>query len=464
MSESILLQPLFAVSEQLRRGEISSAELVELTLSRIERLNPRLHALIRVSPESARETARLLDAELRRGQWRGPLHGVPVTVKDILATKGQITTGGSQVLRHWVPDRDAVAVQRLREAGAVIVGKANLHEFAMGATTENPYYGNAKNPWNLDLIPGGSSGGSAVAVATGMGYASLGSDTAGSIRLPAAMCGIVGLKPTYDLVERDGCLPFSWSLDHVGPMARRVEDVRLLLDALVRPDHPRRPRPSGQERGDLSGLRIGLVRGYGFEAMDEEMAAVGLAALEVMTRLGARRVELELPHLAEAENALRTIAQAEAWAFHAPIYRRKPELYGADVRYRLQFGQQVTAEAYVNAQRMRRRFLQAVLEGMRQVDVWCLPTNIRPPFRIGSVPPEQAINNMFTLGRTPLANLLGFPALTIPVGFTRHGLPCGLQLIGPAYSDWKLLAIAKVIEEAIPSHQALIENRRYEAS
>lgn len=452
MSETLLT--LVDAAEQIKLKKISPRELVEHTLHRIRRLNPQLNAYITVREEEALEEAQKLEEEVMQGNIRGPLHGIPIAVKDNLQTRGTKTTSGSKIFAEWIPDEDATAVRKLKEAGAIIIGKANLHEFAMGATSENPHYGVIRNPWNLEKIPGGSSGGSAVAVAACLAYGALGTDTAGSIRLPAAMCGIAGIKPTYGLVSRHGCFPFSWSLDHVGPMARTVKDTAILLEVMAGYDEKDPSSCTGRydfgfrPRTDLRGVRLGLMRKYLFEDMDPAVEQVINGAVEHLKGLGAEIVFLELPGLDAALQSLKVIAQAEVYAVHEPLLEKFSDLYGEDVKFRFRFGRQLTASAYLNAQRIRRRFIAQASEALAGVDALVGPTNVRQPYTIGTVPPEEAINNMFTLGKTPLANILGFPALTIPCGFTSEGLPVGLQLIGRPFSEKQLFEIAHCYEQA----------------
>ncbi|NGM83918.1 Asp-tRNA(Asn)/Glu-tRNA(Gln) amidotransferase subunit GatA [Paenibacillus sp. 7124] len=455
MNESVHSLTLSALFPLIKDKQISPAWLTEQTLRRIESLEPGLRAFIRVLPEEAMEQARTLEAEAVQGRIRGPLHGIPVAVKDVLQTGGIPTTAGSKVLEHWIPDRDATAVARLKQAGAIVIGKANLHEFAMGATTENPHYGTTRNPWDRDKIAGGSSGGSAAALAAGMCFGALGTDTAGSIRLPSALCGTVGLKPTYGAVSRFGCVPFSWSLDHVGPMARTVEDTAILFESISGFDpkdaaSSRRPLAPGpiEKREDLKGFTLGLCREYFFEGMHPEIAGIVDRAMERLQSLGAEIREISLSRLSEAQGAARIIAQSEGYSFHKPMLQHASGQYSEDVRFRLEFGRQVSADDYLQAQKFRRKFIADTAAAMASVDALISPMNHNPPFPIGSVSPEQAIHNMFRLAKAPLANFLGFPALSVPCGFVEDRLPVGLQLIGKPFDDCKLLLIGDVYERS----------------
>lgn len=439
------------VAKGLRRKEISPVDLVEELLRTIRTLDPQFNAFITVIEEEARLQAKELEAELASGFVRGPLHGVPIAIKDNLQTKGILTTAGSKIFDRWIPDEDASVVKQLKQAGAIIIGKANLHEFAMGATNENPHYGNARNPWDVDRIPGGSSGGSAVAIASGMAFGAIGTDTAGSIRLPAAMCGIVGIKPTYGTVSSHGCVPFSWSLDHVGPMAKTVRDCAILLESIKGFDQT---MLKGEDSvhfallDSLKGLRIGVMEKYFMESLDIEVQELMQKAIQQLSQLGAEIIPIELESLDEGLNALRVIAQSEGFAFHQPILEKYSHDYGEDVQFRFQFGKSITAAQYVNAQRIRKSFVQKTLEIMKRVDVLIGPTNSKTPYMIGTVPPKEAINNMFTLGKTPLANILGFPALTVPCGFIQNKWPVGLQIIGKPYSEQLLFQIGDCYERS----------------
>ncbi|ARF17103.1 amidase [Sporosarcina ureae] len=467
MSE-LLFETIESVSSLIQKKKVSPVELTKLTLARINEYDPALTAFITVMEEDALIQAKVLENELQNGEIRGPLHGIPIAVKDLLQTEGVCTTGGSKIFQNWIPDEDATAVQRMKEAGAIIIGKANLHEFAMGATTENSHYGNTKNPWDMTKIPGGSSGGSAVATATGMAFGSIGTDTAGSVRLPAAMCGTVGFKPTYGLVSRHGGFPFSWSLDHVGPMTRTVKDAAIMLEAMkgydpkddssVKKNHVTYFKDSLK---NLKGITLGFYEPYMFSGIDPGVRHVIEQAFDQLKFLGAEIVPIELPGINEALNSLKTIAQSEVVSFHDPLLKKHGDLYGDDLKYRFQFGRDISATDYINAQRTRKSFVQNTMRQMSGIDGLIGPTNVQSPFEIGTMVPEQAISNMFTLGKTPLANILGFPALSVACGFTQSQLPVGLQIIGKPFSDKKILEIGDCYERSQQWVQALKMNRNY---
>jgi aspartyl-tRNA(Asn)/glutamyl-tRNA(Gln) amidotransferase subunit A len=444
----LLLSSISNVSQEIKEKSISPVELTEHLLRRIKKVDAYLHSYITVMEEEALAQAKQLEREIMEGKVRSPLHGVPIAIKDIIQTKGCKTTAGSKVFENWIPSKDAVVVKQLKHAGSIIIGKNNLHEFAMGATSENPHYGNVRNPWNAEKIPGGSSGGSAASVAAGLCYSSIGTDTAGSIRLPAAMCGVVGIKPTYGLVSTTGCLPFSWSLDHIGPLTRTVKDAAIMLEHLKDEKVSKKNQSFlfDKPMEDLEGVTIGICEEYLFEEISSEVQPVINQALEKLKQLGGRLVKVELTGLQQALNALKIIAQSEVLSFHRPLLQKYRELYGEDLQFRFQFGSEILAVDYVDAQRIRSQFIQSTIDTMKEIDVLVGPTNIRQPYNIGSVGPKEAISNMFTLGKTPLANILGFPALTIPCGVTKEQLPVGLQLIGKPWREKHLLQIGDCFE------------------
>ena len=410
----------------------------ELIPERIERLNPEMRAFITVIKD--------LSA------------GMPVSVKDLYDTKGVRTTAGSKVFADRIPDEDATAVRKLRDAGAVIIGKTNLHEFAYGVTSVNAHYGTPKNPWDKERVCGGSSGGSACAVALGMGNGSLGTDTGGSIRIPAALCGIVGLKPTYGRVSLHGVVPLSWSLDHAGPMARTVEEVTGLLQIVAGydPKDPYSsdvavPRYTDALTGSIEDIRAGIPKTYFYERMNPEVETAVRAALKTLEKLGARMVPVELPDVAGHQATWFQIAPPEAFAFHEPLLKAHAELYGADVRERLETGRALLSVDYVRAQRARttmKRECKKVFEG---ADVIVTPTTPIPAPRIdelhkpwGAGPEIPAAS----LGRfTRYFNLVGLPAISIPCGFTAGGLPIGLQIAGKAFDESTILRVAHAYEQ-----------------
>jgi len=453
--------PAFAaiaeLAPRLAAREISPVEVTDAVLARIERLEPRLNAFITLLAEPARKAARAAEAAIMAGDHRGPLHGIPIALKDLYATRGIPTTFGSPLFADRVPEVDAAATSRLERAGAILLGKTNLHELAYGTTSANPHYGPVRNPWREDHHPGGSSGGSAAAVAAGMAYMALGSDTGASIRQPAACCGVVGLKPTFGRVSKYGALPLAWSMDHVGPLTRTVRDAALVLGTLAGFD-PRDPcavdRPVPDFGADIeagvAGLRVGLARGYFFERCDPEVAAAVEAAAGVLAGLGADVEEVELPGMAEAFSVGTLTIAVEGAAYHATSLREHPEVFSAEVRAAFELGGCYQAVDYVNAQRLRRELMARTADAMAGLDAVVMPTAPVAATPIAAEPPGHAF---LRVRNTIVFNLLGLPAISVPCGFTGAGLPIGLQVVGKAFDEPGILRIAHAYEQATPWHR-----------
>ncbi|WP_110926454.1 amidase [Bacillus massiliglaciei] len=458
----LFFKDIETLSRLIKNKEISPVEVTKQQLERIDQSEASLNAYITVLREEAMEQAELLERELYEGKDRGPLHGVPIAIKDIFEMKNTRNTSGSKVFENHISLEDADLVKKLKEAGAIIIGRTNLHEFAMGATTENPHYGPTRNPWDLKKIPGGSSGGSAAAVASGTAFGAIGTDTGGSIRLPASLCGIVGFKPTYDTVSREGCTPLSWTLDHMGPMTRTVADSRTLFKAIGESEQLAKIDFEAR-RNQMKGLRIGISEKYFFENMDAEIGRVVFKAIDRLKDLGAEIVDVQLTGIEEALEAQKIISKSEAYAVHETSFTETPDLYGKDTRYRLTLGREVSASQYIHAKRERERFIQYVLESMdrQNFDILLSPTHVIPPFEIGSVKPEESLNNIFSLGRTPIGNFLGFPSISVPCGFTEANLPAGLQMISRPYSDGLLLNAAEAYEATENWSSFLEKNNTY---
>jgi aspartyl-tRNA(Asn)/glutamyl-tRNA(Gln) amidotransferase subunit A len=440
----------------VRRKVISPVELTHACLQRIERLNPTLNAFITVTAEQAMAQAREAEAEVRGGRWRGPLHGIPVGLKDNIDTAGVRTTLASAVFKDRVPSADAQVVRRLRAAGAVLLGKQNLHEVAFGTTSAISYFGPVHNPWQPDLIAGGSSGGSAAAVAAGLCFGAVGTDAGGSIRVPSAYCGIVGLKPTYGLVGvRGGGEGGWWSMNHVGPMCRSVADAALLLSAMAGYDPSDStsvnvpiPNYTAALRAKVSALRLGIPRAVFYDKLDPEIEAAISEALGVLRRLTAslRVVSLEPISKMIAPN----IVLAENYAFHAPYFLKTPELYHATIRRNLQQGSKVTTAAYIQSRRELDAVRRAIRAVFSNVDLLVTPTTAAPPPTI-----EEAVRLGIELElnrNTAPFNVYGLPTISIPCGFTRSGLPIGMQISGPHFGDAKVLALAHAYEQATDWH------------
>jgi len=435
----------------LRRRDASSIELTAACLGVIAERGAGLGAFITVTAEAGRLAAATADRELAAGQDRGPLHGIPVALKDLFDQEGVTTTAGSGLLRNNIAARDAAVTARLRSAGAVLVGKTNLHEWAFGVTTDNPHFGPARNPFAPDRIPGGSSGGNAVALATGMCFSSIGSDTGGSIRIPASLCGIVGLKPTCGRVSLRGAIPLSWTLDHAGPMTRSVRDAAITLAAIAGHD-PADPssvdRPVADYLADLErgvrGIRVGLTVPYFFAQADPEVATAVRAAVAVLEAAGASVTEITLPRTSELRETQRTILGADAAAFHRERIAAHRDGYGVDVAARIDAGRAVTGADYAAARHTRDELIRAFDEVFGTIDVLALPsTPTVAPLREGADAVAAAAR--LTAFTSPF-NLTGLPAISVPCGRDRGGLPIGLQLVSRRWDEALLLRVARAYE------------------
>jgi aspartyl-tRNA(Asn)/glutamyl-tRNA(Gln) amidotransferase subunit A len=459
--EGVARLSIAEAGEELRRRALSPVDLTRAYLDRIHRHNGDLLAYITVLGSEAMVAARSAEQEIARGTYRGPLHGIPIALKDLVMTRGIRTTCGSRILGDWVPDTDATVVRRLAEAGAILLGKLNLHEFAYGPTGVNPHYGTSRNPWDPSRMPGGSSSGSGVAVAAGLCAGALGTDTGGSVRIPAALCGIVGLKPTYGRVSRAGVIPLAWSLDHVGPMTRTVTDAALLLQVLAGRD-PADPTTADipvpdyrrAMEGEIRGLRLGLPKDLFFERLDPEVRAAVLAAAQSLEGLGACVEEIPLPRIPHAGPASFAIIASEATAYHEPYLKTRAAEYGADVRSRLTTGQFVLASQYLKAQRARRVLRADVDAALTRVHALLLPTTPIPAPRLDAreVTADGVTEDVrwWLVRCTRPINVTGHPALSVPCGLTAGGLPIGLQLVGRQFDEATLLRIGRAFEAVSP--------------
>ncbi len=448
------------IGKLYRRRKLSPVELTRFLLERIARLNPRLNAYLALNSELALKDAAAAEAALcaksrRKGSRDlGPLYGIPISLKDNLYTAGLRTTGGAGFLRDFLPLQDAAVVTSLKNAGAILLGKTNLHEFAYGVTSNNPHFGPVRNPWDLDRIPGGSSGGSAAALAAGLCYGSIGTDTGGSIRIPASLCGIVGLKPGLGRVSAEGAIPLSTTLDFVGPMARTVADVALLFKAIAIPEKVNRRPPAARSQN----LRLGIPKHFFLDVVSPEIQQAFESSLVTLKKLGAKLKEVSLPYLKETEDAGNQIAWAEATHYHqqAGWYPLHAADYGDDVRSRLEMGEKVSALDYLRALDLREKFIAgfhlALLEN--EVDALVTPTTPIAAPLIGeeniSIAGKDHSTRALLLRLNRPANLGGIPAISVPCGLTPAGLPAGLQFLTAVPGESLLLELAARFEQAHP--------------
>jgi len=456
-AQQLPLLDLSEASQAVQKKEISPVALTEACLARIEQLNPALNAFITVTAESALHEAKKAEAEIARGEWKGPLHGIPLAVKDLVETAGVRTTAASAVLQHHIPSEDAEVVRRLRKAGAVLLGKLNLHEFAYGGSGVIGHYGPSRNPWNAEHITGGSSSGSASAVAAALCYGAIGTDTAGSIRLPAACCGIAGIKPTYGLVSTRGVIPLSWSLDHVGPMARTVSDLALLLQAIAHYDphdfycgkFPPVYYPSAMEEKS-SGLRLGVAREF-FKGLHPEVQHAVDGAVNTLPNIARDVQEISLSNDIDT-----TLMRCEAFTYHQHHLPAHEQQYHQETLRRIRTGAEVTAPQYVEAYRQMLRQRREVVEVFEQVDLIITPTtpSLPPSFAELEAAPDQLRSRELELLRnTRPFNVYRLPTISIPCGFSSTGLPIGLQIAGAPGAEGTVLALARAYEKQTDWHK-----------
>ena len=465
MPEVLISRPIYQLAPLLQKKETSPVELFDAAVERIHQLQPKLNSFITITEEEGRKAATEAESEIRKGQYRGPLHGIPISIKDLFATRGVRTTAGSKVLAKWIPDFDATAVARLHQAGMVLVGKTNMHEFAYGVTNDNTHYGPARNPWDPTRVPGGSSGGSAAAVASSECTASLGSDSGGSIRTPASVCGVVGLKPTYGRVSRYGAIPLAWSLDHVGPLTKSVEDAAIMLAAIAGPDPndpsaSSRPLPDYRKemRGSIRGLRLGVPRRYFFEHVDPEIQKLVSEAIRQLESMGTTTVEVDIPDLESCSAMEAHITLAEATSYHEPYLKKQADDYSPGVRTNLEAGRYLLATDYVTSQRARTLLQRNFNEAFNRADVIVSPT--LPAFSplVGEVWVQSGdlrenVIDAFLRFNIPY-DLTGFPAISIPCGLSSTGLPIGLQIAGRAFDETTVLRVANAYEQSTEWHPA----------
>jgi aspartyl-tRNA(Asn)/glutamyl-tRNA(Gln) amidotransferase subunit A len=457
------LKSIAELSRLIEAGEISPVELTRQTLQRIERIDPHLNSYITTTADIALCQAETAEREIHAGGRRGPLHGIPYALKDLFFTRGIKTTAGSKIFADFVPGYDATVVQRLAQAGAVLVGKTGLHENAYGITSNNPHFGAVRNPWNTSHIPGGSSGGSAAALAAGLCSFSLGTDTGGSIRIPASFCGVAGLKPTFGRVSRHGVFPLSHTLDHVGPFAWTAEDLWHVFAAMTGQDAADEstverplPPPEFPSEPSLHGRRIGVPANFYFERLDPEVEAATRAALAEMEMLGAELVEVSVPDIEEFNLIARLIQIAEASSIHVNNLDSRRDDYGDDQQTLLDQGRFVTAVDYLNAQRRRRQLNREFYKLFDQLDVLAAPAVAVLPAKIGqtslTVNGVQEDVRMMTTRNARALNMTGLPLLSLPCGFSESGLPIGIQLVGALFDEKSILEIGHAYQLATDWH------------
>lgn len=447
------------IAAQLKSRKISSVELTQACLDRIRNTDDKLRAYVRVEADAALASARQTDEEISAGDYRGPLHGVPIAVKDLCDIAGLPTTSSSLIRQDYIAQTDAAVVERLKVAGAVIVGKTHTHEFAYGIVTPT-----TRNPWNLNSIPGGSSGGSGAAVAAGSAFMGIGTDTGGSIRIPASLCGTVGLKPTYGRVSRAGITSLSWSLDHAGPLTRSVRDAAVSLAVLAGYD----PRDPGSINmpvpdylqdlgGDIKGLRIGVPKNFFFDRIDPAVATSVRAAIGHMESIGATLTEVELPFAKYYEAVEFGICMPEATAYHQYMLRESAAKYNEDVRIFLEVGELIPAADYIKSLRVRHRIQAGWREMFRDIDVLVAPTVPAVAADVGQTSfrwddgSEQTITSAYVTFSCP-ANITGLPSISVPCGFTERRLPVGMQIIGRPFDEATILRAAHAYESTTDWH------------
>ena len=449
---------ILELSESIRRRKVSPVELTRECLARIEKFNPLLNAFVTVTAESALAQARAAEDEIQHGKWRGPLHGIPVGLKDLIDLAGVPTTAASALFKEHVPSEDAEVVRRLKEAGAVLLGKQNLHEFAFGGSSVISYFGEVHNPWHVTRIAGGSSGGGAAAVAAGLGYAAIGTDTGGSVREPAAFCGIVGLKPTFGRVSTRGVIPLAWSLDHVGPLTTTVSDAALVLQAIagynskdITSSNVPVPDYLVGMRQNPKALRVGVAQSYFFDDVDPSIGGAVNEAVSVI-----RKITSEVREVTAPVNSDSKLLTAEAYAYHAEYVANSPDLYQPETLRRIRTGAKVSTPEYIRLRRAMEESRRSIEDVFKGVDLLVTPTVPVPPPSIATLkedPDTLRSREILMLRNTRPINTWGVPAISVPCGFTVDGLPIGLQIIGPHWREDLVLQLAYEYEQATEWHK-----------
>lgn len=460
MTKDPTLLSISEASELIETGELSPVDLIELQLEKIEQVDRILNTFITLIPELAKKAAKEAESEIQAGKYRSPLHGIPIGIKDIINTKGVVTTNGSRIFKDNIPRQDATVVKRLIKAGAILIGKTNTHEFALGVTTNNEHYGATRNPWDTERIPGGSSGGSAAATAANLCFATVGSDTGGSVRVPAAFCGIVGLKPTYGRVSLQGVFPLATSLDHVGPLTRTVEDTAILLQEMAGFDKedPRSlqaPVPNYRDKltdARIEGLKIAISDDIEEVPVDSNIRLAFRSIISKIEKLGGEIDEVKLTSVTTSEHVSSTILLAEAATHHAELLAKNADQYGTDVINRLKIGQKIQTDTYIKALRNREVITREFEQLFQRDNFYLTPTvQILPP-KIGQelVMIDSIQVNVLSgcTQFTRLGNLTGMPVIALPCGFSSGSLPLSIQFMAPKLGEPELLKLAYVLEQA----------------
>jgi aspartyl-tRNA(Asn)/glutamyl-tRNA(Gln) amidotransferase subunit A len=429
---------------RIRTRQISPIEITEALLERIEKIDPQIHAFVTLTADLALEQAKKAEQDIASGNYKGPLHGIPIVHKDICYTQGIRTTAGSKLLQDFVPDYDATVVKKLHDAGTVLLGKVHTHEFAIGNTI-------TRNPWDFERVPGGSSSGTGAGVAAGLAFMGTGTDTGGSIRFPAAYCGIVGIKPTYGRVSRHGIFPLAWSLDHAGPLTRTVKDAALCLQAMAGYDPKDQasaalpvPDFTAELREDLKGVKIGIPVEY-YRNLDEDVDAALKKAIQIMEQLGAEVIELSLPYTEHAAGAMWAILIGEMASIHEKWHETRADEYGPIARQVIEAGKALPANTYLRAQRSRQIIQQDYLAVLSKVDVLVTPTTPTTAPRVGDP------NAKYGVGTGP-SNATGLPSLVLPCGFSSEGLPISMQIIGKPFDESKVFRVGYAFEQSTNWH------------
>jgi len=459
-AEELTSKPLYHLADLLQKRAVSPVELVDVFLNRIEKDNDSLHAYITVAEKTARRAAKEAEIQIKNGNYKGPLHGIPYACKDLFATKNIRTTGGSRVLTDWIPKRDATVVANLSKAGGILLGKLNQHEFAYGATGKNEHFGTVPNPWDGTRLAGGSSSGSATAVAAGLATYALGTDTGGSTRAPAALCGVVGYKPTHGLLSTKGIIPYCWSLDHVGIFSKTVKDAAIVFESLtggVNVDKPLSKDAYLQVNqaylDNLRKVRIGIPRTFFFNRIDEEIHEAVKKAIMVCGQCKAELIGIDMPPMEKTRTVSLVIQLPEMLSYHSRYLPEKKNLYGKDLRAGMALGQFILAEHYIQAKRMVQWYRLKMKESFKRVDFIITPSCPIIAPKIGSEfigwdDKKEPVGNAITR-YTSFFNMTGHPGISIPCGTHSSGLPMGVQLVGHHFFDNTLLKVAHVLENCL---------------